>query len=508
MSEKFTLGIDNGGTLTKAAIYNMAGEVQAIAQTKLTIHTPSPLFTERDLDEAWQANIAAIRDCLAQSKISPDQIAAVAVTGHGNGIYLTKKDGRGSRPGVISTDGRAQSYIDDWLSRPEYAKRIRSKTGSTVWAGQPVSLLAWFNDNEPEVFDETDYVLFAKDYIRFRLTGEAKSEITDASGCGFMDIVKTEIDPELFEMYGISNWLDKIPEICESTDIAGYITPEVAELTGLKAGTPVAGGMMDVAAGAVAAGLTNDHELCTITGTWSINEFLTSQPNTSQDVFLTLRYPIQDRWLVLEGSPNGVSNLDWFLRNTIKQTLSKFAGKEISDGELFKTCETLIDSITPSLDDPIYLPYINGTSDIPDGRAGFEGLTAYHDISHIIRAVYEGVIFSHMCHVNNLRSYDELLGGHIRFTGGATNSPMWMKMFANGLGTPLDVVNAEESGTLGSAIASAVAAELYPDMATAIGAMTSAPRETVFPDEKESEFFQARFEKFEEILRQRNNIPA
>ena len=499
MSKKYVLGIDNGGTVTKAAIYDAQGRIHALAQSRLDTLVPQPLFTERNIDDFWQANVNAIRRCLEQSKIDPSEIAALAITGHGNGIYLARKDGSAPRNGIISTDGRAQSFVDTWLADPEFSSRVRSKTGAVVWAGQPVALLAWIDANEPEIFDETDFVFAAKDYIRYRLTGEAKLEVSDACGVSMADILKREIDPDLFDFFGISRWIEKIPPMCDSVEVAGYVTPDVAELTGLAPGTPVAGGTMDIVAGALAAGLVDEHQALVITGTWSINEVISAEPELEKEVFLTDVYPIPGTWLILEGGPNGVSNLEWYIRNVVRKYLELFGDRKLSDSEVFELCEQMIHDFTPEAEDPFFLPFVNGTSIIPNGRAGFVGITNYHDMRHMVRAVYEGVIFSHMYHITKLRDYLDL-GRHVRFTGGAANSRMWAQMFADAIGLPLDIVDAEESGTLGSAICSAVAAGLHPDIESAITAMAGTTRETIHPNPQFAELFQRRFARFSEHL--------
>lgn len=499
MNKKYVLGIDNGGTVIKAAIYDAEGNIHALAQSHMDTLVPQPLFTERDCEELWQANIRAIRRCLDQSQIDPAQIAALAITGHGNGLYLSRKDGSVPRNGIISTDARAQSYVDRWLADPHYKERVQQKTGSTVWAGQPPALLAWLEDHEPDVFDDTDYVLSCKDYIRLRLTGTATLETTDALGVCLANIMTGELDPDLFSFFGIERWLEKMPPVCDSTEFGGYVTEEVAAATGLAAGTPVAGGTMDIVAGALAAGLTKEDELTVITGTWSINEVISSDPQLDNTVFLTDVYPIPDRWLILEGSPNGVSNLDWYIQNVVRRYLDVFGNREMSDAEVFELCEKLIYDFTPEVEDPFFLPFINGTSVIPDGRAGFVGMTSYHDMRHMVRAVYEGVIFSHMHHIKQLRGYIDLTG-HVRFTGGAANSKIWTQMFADAIGLPLDIVDAEESGTLGSAMCSAVAAGLHPDMSTAVEHMAGKTRETVHPNPEFAQLFQTRFARFEKYL--------
>lgn len=499
MTHEYVLGIDNGGTTTKAAIYDPEGNVVALSQAKLTVSTPRPLFTERDMGEFWEANITAIRDCLAASGVDPANIKAVAVTGHGNGVYLARKDGSGVRPGVVSTDARAQSIVDEWIADPQFRPRVRSKTNSAVWAGQPVALLAWFDRHEPEVFDQTDYVFQAKDYIRYMLTGTAAMEISDFTGVSYANLFTKELDEDIFDFFGITRWIEKLPPRCGSVEIAGHISKEAAQLTGLAEGTPVAGGAMDIAAGALGAGLAADNELCVITGTWSINEVLSPTINSAEDVFLTLEYPVEGQYLVLEGGPNGVSNLEWYIRNVLRHSFEAFSDRTLSEEDIFEMCESMIADYTPDVDDPFFLPFINGTSVIPHGRAGFVGFTQFHDIRHMVRAVYEGVIFSHLDHITNLRRYTDLTG-HVRFTGGAANSAMWAQMFADGINVPLDIVDADESGTLGMAILATVAAGIHPDVPSAVAAMTSAPRQTIMPDPEFATLFATRYARYREHL--------
>lgn len=499
MGKKYVMGIDNGGTVIKAAIYDTEGRIHALAQSHMETLVPKPLFTERDCEELWEANIRAIKRCLDQTDIEPADIAALAITGHGNGLYLARKDGTAPRHGIISTDARAQSYVDEWLARPDYKERIQAKTGSTVWAGQPPALLAWLDDNDPEAFDQTDYVLSCKDYIRMRLTGVATLEVTDACGVNLADIRTQKVDPDILAFFGISRWIDKIPPIINSTEVGGYVDAEAATRTGLVEGTPVVGGTMDVVAGALAAGLTEENELTVITGTWAINEVISSDPKSDSTVFLTDVYPIPGTWLILEGNPNGVSNLDWYIRNVVRRYLDVFGDRDMSDSQVFELCEHLIHDFTPGVEDPFFLPFINGTSIIPDGRAGFVGLTSYHDMRHMVRAVYEGVIFSHMYLIKQLHGYIDLTG-HVRFTGGAANSKIWTQMFADAIGMPLDVVDVEESGTLGSAMCSAVAAGLHPDMQSAVAHMAGKTRATFEPDPRFAELFQKRFARFEDHL--------
>jgi L-xylulokinase len=495
---KYVMGVDNGGTVTKACLYDAEGNLLGTASVKVPTLTPHPLWTERDTEELWQANIGAIRQCIAAAGVDASEVAGLALTGHGNGMYLSRADGSAPWNGIISTDGRAQSYVDAWHARPDFDERARRKTLSSVWAGQPVALLAWMDEHHPEVFDDTAYVFMAKDYVRFRLTGEAAFEETDASFVGVMDITRRVYDRDLLDFFGVGRWIDKLPPQVPSTAIAARLTAEAAALTGLPEGTPVAGGCADIAASALASGVVSPDKLAVVTGTWSINEYVTTEPSPDSAPFLTAVYPVPGTWLVLEASPNGVSNLEWYLRSVLKPLLARF-GAEPGDGDVFAVCEQMIGEIEPSLDDPFFVPFINGSGVVPDGRAAFVGLLTLHDVRHLVRAVYEGVVLSHLYDVRRLRGY-ATLADTATFTGGAANSEVWTRMFADAIGSPLQVVDAPEAGTLGVAIMAAVAVGLWPDVVTAVAHMTREPRLVVTPDPERTAFWAQRYDRFAAYL--------
>ena len=149
------------------------------------------------------------------------------------------------------------------------------------------------------------------DLIRFWLTGDAHFEITNASGTSMLNINTKKFDQDLFKFFGIERWMAKLPPLANSTDHCGSISRKIASETGLVEGTPCSGGVFDIAASALSTGLVHRHKLGIVTGTWSINEYITNKPKVVKDLFMTSIYPIADRWLITEASPTSASNLEW-----------------------------------------------------------------------------------------------------------------------------------------------------------------------------------------------------
>jgi L-xylulokinase len=225
---KYFLGLDNGGTTTKAALYDLRGKEIAVASVATAMLAPKPGFTERDMEEMWDANCRVIRDVMEQASVSPADIAGVAICGHGKGLYLWGKDGKPARNGIISTDNRAWEYPVQWKKDGTEAK-VFARSCQHILACQSVSLLAWLRDNEPAVIPNIQWVFECKDYVRFRMTGEAKAEITDYSGANLVNLHTCSYDDELLALFGLSFIRDALPELCGSTEIAGYVTEEAAE---------------------------------------------------------------------------------------------------------------------------------------------------------------------------------------------------------------------------------------------------------------------------------------
>ena len=266
---KYVMGIDNGVTATKAALYDLEGREIGVYSSKTTTLKPKPGFFERDMTEVWEANVQAISSIIKTTGSLADDIIAVAITGHGNGLYLIDKQGNPAYNAIISTDSRAIAYSNRWNADGTF-DRVLPKTMQAIWPAQPTALLAWLKDHEPEVVKNTHWVFMCKDYIRYCLTGEPYAEITDMSGTSLMNVRDVKYDRELLQEFGIEDCEEMLPPLKYSAEICGYVTKEAAEKTGLKEGTPVAGGLFDIDACAIACANRTDAKLGSASASFAI----------------------------------------------------------------------------------------------------------------------------------------------------------------------------------------------------------------------------------------------
>ncbi len=492
---KYYLGLDNGGTTTKAALFDIRGRQIAVASMSTASITPKPGFVERDMEEMWQANCAVTRKAVEKAGIDAGDIAGLGICGHGKGLYLWGKNGRPARPGIISTDNRAYAYPPKWQADGTEEKAF-ALTCQHVMACQPVALLAWLKENEPSAYADIAWIFEAKDYVRFRMTGKAMAEYTDYSGASLLNLHTRCYDRELLRLFGIEEVFDALPPLCFATEICGTVTAEVAALCGLKEGTPVIGGMFDIDACALGVGLLDESRVCMIAGTWSINECIRKTPVLDGSVRMNSLFALPEYYLVEESSPISAGNNAWFMKQLLPELIEreKDAGRSI-----YETMNEWVENIPPEEFVPVFLPFLMASNVHPNAKACFVGMSASHTRKHLLRSVYEGIAFCHKMHMERLLQSREAPPVNVRLAGGAANSPVWTQMFADILQLPIETVAAGETGALGCAIAVAAAVGDYPDLGEAAAQMC-AVSPAVLPNRAKAGIYEKKYALYKKTI--------
>ncbi len=487
---KYLIGIDNGGTFVKAGVVSGDGRLLAVAREPVDNLTPQPGFTERDMDGLLRKNETVIKRAVEQSGIDPAGVAGISFSGHGKGLYTVGKDGKPAYNGILSTDNRAWEYAENW-KRSGTAEQVRAITYQDILACQPVSLLAWMRDHEPEAFGRIRYVFSVNDYIRYCLTGTANGEYTCSSGSNLVDMNSAAYSRSLLGLFGLDPVYDMLPPLKASTEICGYVTETAAARTGLRAGTPVTAGMFDVDACAVASGVCNEELICMIAGTWSINEYVAKAPVTNGTVSLNSMFCIPGYFLIEESSPTSAGNMQWFIDELLPELKEK-AEKEGTD--IYGIVNEWAGSVEPQDCTVLFLPFLNGSNEDPLARGCFIGLTDFHDRRHMLRAVYEGIVFSHMTHVKRLLK-NRRKPEKIRLAGGAANSDVWVRIFADALQIPIEVVDCKEQGIVGAAMAAGIGAGMFKSYEEAAASMVRVSK-TVFPRPEYGPVYEKKYEAY------------
>ena len=415
------LGIDVSTTGAKALIVNERGDVIASATEEYPLYTPKPLWSEQSPEDWWQGAQQAIRRALAAPGVSADEITGIGLTGQMHGLVLLDRDGQVLRPAILWNDQRTASQcaeITAWAGGLEGAVAL---TGNAVLPGFTAPKIVWVRENEPEVYEQVAHFLLPKDYLRYRLTGEYASEVSDASGTALFDVGNRRWSARMAELLQIPmSWF---PSCAESSVISGRISSAAADATGLRAGTPVVGGGGDQAAQAVGSGIVRPGIISVTSGTSGVvfahQARYEAEPQGRLHVFC---HAVPGAWHTMGVMLAAGGAFRWF-RDALG-SLEKLMAIEtgIDPYDLLTQAAARVE---PGAEGLLFLPYLSGErSPYPDPnpRGAFVGLTLRHGKRHMARSVLEGVSFG-------LRDSLEMIKGlgvpieQVRASGGGARSP-------------------------------------------------------------------------------------
>lgn len=483
----YYLGLDYGGTFIKASVLDEAGKRIAISYRKVNLLVPETDMAEQSMEQLWRDTCSMIREVMVEAGV---RINALSFSGHGKGLYLADAQGKPCGNGVLSSDNRAFQYVKQWECDGT-AEKMYKKTAQGLKACQPICLLKWFSEHKPEQVKGARWILGVKDYIRLRLTGEAKGELTDFSGSGLVNIYTAQYDDGLLKLADL-NWIrEKLPPLIQSTKTAGTVTKKAAEETGLLEGTICAAGLFDIDACAVSMGIFDEKKVGVVAGTWGIHEYLTKIPVTDGSAAMNSLYCQPGWYLAEESSPTSASNLEWFL-----QCILPDAEKEMRYDKAMK----MASHVSLQQSRPLYFPFIYGNGKQQHAHAVFLGMTADMKAPELIRSVMEGVIFYHKYQLESLLKNGDNTKG-ICLAGGICHSDLWLQLFADILEAPVTVSGTEEAGLMGAAMTAAIAEGRYKNYGQAAAAMTKKGK-LIVPNPEHSASYRDTYQGFKKHLKQ------
>ncbi len=478
--KRYLMGIDNGGTYSKAAVFDLEGNQICKKSIQIPVSMPKEGHTQRNLEQIRDCNFKIIEEAVRECD---GQIVAVGVTGHGKGLYLLDQEKHFLYEGIGSTDTRALMYELEW-GAGEQAPTVYEKTAQKIMACQPAPLLRWLKEYERDIYDRIGAVLAVKDFVRFCLTGEISTDYTDISGTNLLNLRTKDYDRELLASFGIEEIYEALPPVRKSYEIAGRITQEAEARTGLPAGTPVVSGMFDIDACALAMSNVQPLDMCVLAGTWGINEYVSPRMVDDGTAAMNSVFCDQDYYLVEESSAASAGNLEWLMK-LLKETD-------------YDRINELVESVEPEDCNLYYMPFLYASNENPLAKGMFVGLSSFHTKAHIFRAVYEGVVFAHLTHIKILLK-NRPVPAWIRLGGGAANSQVWAQMFADILGVPVCLDHTAELGAKGAAMAAGVGAGIYKDYDEAVRICTG-QEEMLFPEARRTAVYQEKYNNYKRII--------
>ena len=461
MAEALFLGLDVGTSGVKALLLSATGDVRASATTPLMLSTPQPGWAEQDPLDWWEASVASIR--AVRSRATGASIECVGISGQMHSSVFLDRAGEVVRPALLWCDGRTTEECREIERRVGGEARLRDLVSNPALEGFTLPKVLWLRNHEPEAFRLVATVLLAKDYIRYRLTGDLASEPSDASATLMFDTARRRWSREIFDAMELSGSL--APEIGGSAEVLGRINDEGAAATGLPAGTPVVGGGADNACGAVGVGVVGPGEAVASWGTSGTLLAPMIEPRVDPGLRAhTFCHVVPEMWYLMGVVLSAGGAFAWY-RDQLARDL---AGDPNADRALDEEAA----SIPRGAEGVVFLPYLQGERTPhrnAGARAAFLGLSLAHTRAHLTRAVIEGVCFALRDSLEILKSLGFSLN-EVLFTGGGARSALVRRTLAEVFGIPVATVDREEGPAYGAALLAAVGVGAFSDLRTAAAA--------------------------------------
>lgn len=453
------LGIDIGTTGTKAALFNVQGQLQTMGYAEYEVSIPRADWAEQDPEDWWNAVCKSTRQALEAIPGSSERVRGVAVSSQAPTLLPINKHGVPVRPAMIWMDRRAENEVGI-LSQKLGEGFIEKTSGNRPDPFYIAPKLLWFKTHEPANFAETKVFLQANGYINYKLTGELSLDNVHASLLQLRDYQKDEWSIAICKACGTNP--DMFPSIMQGHEIIGKITSESSGLTGLSAGTPVMAGTVDSAAAAIEAGVTAQGTVAEMTGTSTV----LIMPNSSgiaEPAFIAMPHAVPGIYLLLGALVSTGASLKWFRDQFGAAEVEKARQLKISAYELL-TQQASVSK--PGSDGLIFLPYMMGErSPIwhTNARGIFFGLSLSSSKGDLIRAILEGTSFA-LYH--NIKVAEQAGIGiqEIRSVGGGTKSPLWNQIKADVLGIPVLIPEASIGAPFGDAMIAGMGLGYYGDI--------------------------------------------
>lgn len=479
------LAIDIGTQSSRAAILDPDGRVLASASRPHELAVPRPGWAEQNPEEWWQATVTNIRHALAQAP-SGVSIAAVATCGQMHGTAPIARDGALlAREVQLWCDKRAASIAGEIAAQHDLdaLQRLAGNVPTAAWSGFK---MAWMQRHQPELYAAAWQILTPKDFINYRLTGVAATDVSEASGSFLMAAATEQWSPELISLLGLD--ASKLPPIQASSAVIGGVSEEAARLTGLTAGTPVVAGSGDMLGQLLGSGVSAPGVACDTSGTASIISFYAETPIA--DHRLMNLHAAGPHWITFGILDSGGGALRWWLDGFGDATASQDAAYDrlLADAA----------AVEPGSEGLVFLPYLLGerTLGSADSRGVFFGFHPRHTRAHATRAILEGITFDLRQSLAIVREAG-IPVTKMRTGGGGARSPLWSQIKADVYGMPVAPLRHEEVGILGAAILAMIGAGMLPDTQAAARLVQARP--PVLPDAANVARYDRQFALFRDL---------
>ncbi len=490
------LGIDVGTSSTKAIVLDERGRVRATASAPHPISHPQPGWSEQQPREWWRSTKESVAAALLLAHVTPDradEVAGVGLSGQMHGSVLLDRKTLDSggvcddvlRPALLWNDQRTAAECREIEDRVGGRGALVRLVGNAALPGFTLPKWMWVREHEPAVWGRVAALLMPKDYIGFRMTGAAATDVGDAAGTLLFDVDNRRWHMDAAAMFGIDPAL--LPPVHESAAVAGRLTEFAAKELGLKAGTPVVAGSGDNQCGAIGAGVVEADLFLATLGTSGVMYAHAGTPwrdlgGSAGTTSRATNGPGANAAGDQAAPPGRVHTMcaadgtaitpgHWSITGC---TLAAggalaWARDSVFGGADYDTLFREAGTVAPGCEGLVFLPYLTGERcphPHPTASGAWIGLTTRHARGHMVRAILEGVAMT-MAQILAIMRSTGVDARTCRLGGGGTRSPLWRDILTAALNTHTQTMETEEGPAYGAALLAGVGAGVWPSVSGA-----------------------------------------
>jgi len=449
------LGVDVGTSGLKAVLLDELGRTVDEVTAEYGLRSPQPGWTEQDPDDWWSALREALGVLWSRGH-SGDDIAAIGLTGQMHSLVVIDAAGEVLCPAILWSDNRTGAECAEITQRIG-RETLLARTGNLALAGFTAPKILWVQRHWPEAYARAAHLLLPKDFIRFRLSGDVTTEMSDASGTLLLDVQGRRWADDIIRELGIDPAL--LPETVEGISVTGSVAAEAAALLGLRQGTPIVGGGGDNAAAAVGLGAVDSGVLTLSIGTSGvIFAPLERYPDVVDGKLHVFCHALPGRWHLMSVTLSAGGSLHW-LREALAPLLP-VSGDAAYDWLMERAAAAAAGS-----GGVVFLPYLSGERTPhadPAARGVWYGMHLGTGIDALVRSVLEGVAFSQRQGLDLMREAGAS-ATVARGAGGGLSSSLWRQILADSLGVGLQLAGPGMGAARGAAVLGGLGVELYAD---------------------------------------------
>lgn len=470
------LGIDIGTSGTKTLAMREDGVILASATIEYPLFSPKPGWSEQDPIDWWDASVKSVRKVMKAARLKATDVGGIGLSGQMHGSVFLDKKGDVIRRALLWNDQRTVAECAEIEKLAGGRKRLIKMVANPALTGFTAPKILWLRNNEKKNFDKTVQVLLPKDYVRFRLTGDFATEVSDASGTLLLDVAKRRWSRALLGKLDLDAGM--LPQVYESEDVTGGLNAAAAKAMGLSVGTPVVGGGGDQAAGAIGNGIVRKGVVSATMGTSGVvfahSDELQVDPEGRLHTFC---HAVRGKWHVMGCVLSAGGSLQWFRNQLCQEEIAAAKKKKVDPYELITAQAEQAPAGSEGL---LFLPYLTGERTPyadPNARGSWIGLSLRHGKGHLARSVIEGATYA-MRDSLEIAKQMNIPIKEVRLSGGGARSPFWRQMQADIYGQPVVTINAEEGPAYGVALLAAAGTGAYRDVVEACKATISVVTKT------------------------------